>query len=200
MQSTAALDVSVIVPFSDDEEVIGTACRRLAAHLRALDLRFELLAVDQDSGDNCHALLALLRPAIPELRVTAAGGRDRGFIAGARQARGRVLWLVAPEAGARCPLAPFGRAFDRVARGAIDVVAVDRRFAVCHRTRALDAVDGVRSRPGYELRLARRARARRLTVEVHGLGPAEAACRRGGERRWMRLLPGLAPASARPGR
>ncbi len=162
----AAYDVSVIIPFSDDEEVIGRACRQVARHLRELGARFELLAVDEDSGDNSHAVLALVRGEVPELRVIVVGDAERGFAEGARQARGRVLWLVPPRA-ALSPLSPLARARRRVVSGGCDVAIVPGRFAVCHRTRSLPVVESLRSGDGYIERLRKRAEARRLEVDVH---------------------------------
>ncbi len=68
-------DVSVILPFGDDEEAVGIAVRGTGEHLRGLGLGFEILAIDEDSGDNSHAVLALLRAEVPELRVTHASGK-----------------------------------------------------------------------------------------------------------------------------
>ncbi len=165
-------DVSVVMPFVDDEDVIGAAVRRLAAHLRECGRSFEIIAVDEDSGDNSHAVLALLRPNIPELRIASAVGRGRGYYAGAQRARGRLLWLVDPNS-AMTPLAPFGRAYRRVARGELDLVAADHRFVVCHRTNTLPVIEGVRgSGAGYRRRLAKRAEARGLEVETLVIGGA----------------------------
>ncbi len=169
----ATYDVSVILPFSDDEEVIGRACRRIARHLRELGARFEILAMDEDSGDNSHAVLALVRGEVPELRVLVVDDAERGFAEGVRQARGRVLWLVTPSA-ATSALAPFARAWRRVAGGECDVAVVDGRFAVCHRTRCLPVIESLRSGDGYPGRLAKRAAARRLAVEVHRPEPITA--------------------------
>lgn len=138
-------DISVVLPFGDDEDIVGRACSRIADHLSSLGLPFELLAVDENSGDNSHALLGLLRKQIPELTVLYADARDRGYATAARQARGRVLWMLTPEAALR-HLAPFARAFRRVDSGELDAVVVDSRFAVCHRTRALDALMSWRGR------------------------------------------------------
>lgn len=170
----ATYDVSVILPFADDEEVIGRACGRIARHLRELGARFEIIAVDEDSGDNSHAVLALVRGEVPELRVTVVGELGRGFAEGARQARGRTLWLVTPRA-ATSPLAPFARAWRRVAEGGCDVAIVRGRFSLCHRTRSLSVVESLRGGAGYEDRLAKRASARRLEVEHHRAEAAAAA-------------------------
>ena len=104
MAVAAPYDVSVILPFRDDEDVIGNAVQRIAGHLRELGLTFELLAVDEDSGDNSHAVLALLRGSLPELRVQHAPLRGRGAEAGIARAQGHALWILSPHAA----VAPLG--------------------------------------------------------------------------------------------
>lgn len=163
-------DVSVVVPFNDDEEVIGTAIKYLAHQLQKRGLDFEILAVDEDSGDNSHALLSLIRTTHPELGealyiLQAPGrGRDRGFEHGARHARGRVLWLLDPHT-ALAPPAPLLLAYEQICRGERDMV-MGEHFIVAHRTRSWPALDGIRG-SGHRLqrKLVRRARQRRLTVE-----------------------------------
>src|SRR5882757_10840516 len=100
MSETARFDVSVILPFGDDEEAVGIAVKRTAEHLRQLDLSFEILAIDEDSGDNSHAVLALLRGEVPELRVTHASGRGRGVDVGAARAQGTLLLVTTPDVAA----------------------------------------------------------------------------------------------------
>jgi hypothetical protein len=215
MQQSRHVEVTVVIPFGDHEEVVGAACRRVAAHLRALGLEFEILAVDEDCGDNSHAVLALLRGEIPELRVSRASVRGRGFAAGANQARGRVLWLIEPRA-ALSPLAPFGRAYWRVSRGEALVGVVGGRFAVCHRTSVLAAsiLDVRGAGVTFFRRLLRAARAAGLEVDSASTGAATTPARghrdlerpsgrhldaqsrgprgRGGS--WLRLLRVFSPA------
>ena len=184
------LDVSVVIPFADDEDVIGLAVRRLARHLRAYGVSFEIIAVDEDSGDNSHAVLALLRPGLSELRITSAPGRGRGIATGAQRARGRVLWLVDALA-ANSPLAPFGRAYRRIIRREVDLITVDHRYVVCHRTNTLAAIDGLRgSGATLHRRLAKRAEGRGLAVETLIIGGAARPRELGG---WplTRFLAGL---------
>src|SRR3981189_3484316 len=97
MSEGARFDVSVILPFGDDEEAVGIAVRRTAEYLRALGVSFEILAIDEDSGDNSHAVLALLRAEVPELRATHAPGRGRGVDVGAARAQGTVLLVSTPD-------------------------------------------------------------------------------------------------------
>jgi hypothetical protein len=162
---SGGLDVSVVVPFRDDEERAGALARRLAAHLRALGLTFELLFVDEDSRDNSVALLLLLRDReLPELRVLTASG-SLGFAVGAQVARGRALWFF-DVAQADAPLAPFAWARRRLAEG-VDVVRVSGRFTVARRARTWPIVAGLPGRgDAFAATLAKRARRRRLLVET----------------------------------
>ncbi|MCX5742788.1 MAG: hypothetical protein NT062_09855, partial [Proteobacteria bacterium] len=90
-------DVSVILPFGDDEEAVGIAVRRTAEYLRNLQVAFELLAIDEDSGDNSHAVLALLRGEVPELRVIHAPARGKGVDTGVARAQGTLLVITTPD-------------------------------------------------------------------------------------------------------
>jgi dolichol-phosphate mannosyltransferase len=163
MPPTAAVDVSVVVPFADHEDVIGTACGRVARHLGELGLSFEILAVDEASGDNSHAVLGLLRRSMPALRIVAGARAGRGFAMGSACARGRVLWLLEPHSALRS-LAPFGR-------GELDLAVVRGRFAVVKRARALGLVDAVHGMSGsFERRLVKRATGQRLVVEAYEVG------------------------------
>lgn len=161
-------DVSVILPFRDSEEIIGTAVSQLARHLREQKLSFEILAIDDDSGDNCQSLLALIRNSFPELRVMHAPARGRGPEVGAQRAQGRALWFIEPEAAVG-PLGWFSRTYQRIVAGERDLIVLDERVAVAHRTRCLPALAAARrsSRPFLQ-QLARRALQRRLAVETPG--------------------------------
>jgi glycosyltransferase involved in cell wall biosynthesis len=163
----STLDVSVVVPFADDEEVVGGLVRRVASHLGSLGCAFEIVCVDEGAGDNSVAVLKLLARDISSLRVADAGATGRGFVAGARLARGRVVWLFdAARAGAS--LAAFGWAHSRLSGDgdeAADVVHVRGRYLLCRRTRAWNVLDEVLGRGhAYERRFVRRARLSRLRV------------------------------------
>jgi glycosyltransferase involved in cell wall biosynthesis len=137
-------DVSVIVPFTDDEEHVGAFVRRVVRHLEGLRLTFEVLAVDEGSHDNSAALLALLRTTIPQLKLLVARPRQ-GVASAARVARGRVLWIVDPKRAAT-PLASFSLAHARVRDGAVDAVVLEGRWIACRRTRSWQVVDKLRGR------------------------------------------------------
>src|ERR1041384_7795215 len=100
MSEAPRFDVSVILPFGDDEEAVGIAVKRTAEHLRSLGVSFEILAIDEDSGDNSHAVLALLRAQVPELRVTHAPGRGRGVDVGAARAQGTLIAVTTADMAA----------------------------------------------------------------------------------------------------
>lgn len=185
------VDLSVIVPFGDHEDVIGAAVRRVADNLRQQQVSFEILAVDEDSTDNSHAILALLRREVPQLRISAAPAAGRGFAIGSEQARGCALLLIEPRA-ASSTVAAIGRAVRRVLRRELDMAVVPGRFAVAHRTQCLSALRG--QRVADFRRLARRARARGLSVETYQLGGSSRSENRLGDGRLFRLLGALSPA------
>jgi hypothetical protein len=151
------VDLSVVIPFTDDEDEVGRLVRRVAAHLRARGARFEILAVDEGSGDNCVALLGLLRKTdVPELTLLAAPP-GAGFATASERARGRVLWLF-DVARAGAALAPFAWAYERCDAGVADVVVVQDRYALVRRSRAARAIAAVRGRAHvFERRLRRRS-------------------------------------------
>jgi len=169
MSAPARYDVSIVLPFGDDEDIIGDAVQRLASHLRELGVVFEIVAVDEDSGDNSHAVLALLRGQVPEVRVMHAPVRGRGADTGVARAQGRVLWILDPAA-AMAPLAAFAPAWHRVADDVVDAVITRGRFTVAHRVRVLAALDGIRGTgDSLHRRLARRFAARGLRIDVQEL-------------------------------
>src|SRR6476661_10860933 len=143
MSESPRFDVSVILPFGDDEELVGVAVRRTAEHLRGLGLAFEILAIDEDSGDNSHAVLALLRAEVPELRVTHAPGRGRGVDVGAGRAQGTLLVVSTPDV-ASASLDGMGDACRRLLAGEGDAEVALARYTIAHRIRALAAFRGAK--------------------------------------------------------
>jgi hypothetical protein len=168
MSDSPRLHVSVILPFGDDEEFVGIAVRRTAEHLRGLGLSFEILAIDEDSGDNSHAVLALLRAEVPELRVTHAPGRGRGVDVGASRAQGTLIVVSTPDV-ASASLDGIGDACRRLLAGEGDAEVALGRYSVAHRVRALVAFRGARLvGVAMHRRLAKRLQVRNLTVRVAG--------------------------------
>ena len=165
-------DISVILPFGDDEEAVGVAVKRTAEYLRGLALGFEILAIDEDSGDNSHAVLALLRAEVPELRVTHAQGRGRGVDVGAARAQGTLLVVSTPDV-ASASLDGVGDGCRRLLAGDGDAEVALGRYTIAHRVRALTAFRGARLvGAAMHRRLAKRLQVRNLVVRVVGAGAA----------------------------
>src|SRR5687768_10033363 len=168
MFDSARFDVSVILPFGDDEEALGVAVRRTADHLRGLGMSFEILAIDEDSGDNSHAVLALLRAEVPELRVTHAPGRGRGVEVGASRAQGTLIAVATPDV-ASGSLDGMGEACRRLFAGEGDAEVALTRFTIAHRMRSLVAFRGARLiGVAMHRRLAKRLQVRNLSVRIAG--------------------------------
>jgi len=168
MSEGPRFDVSVILPFGDDEEFVGIAVRRTAEHLRSLSLSFEILAIDEDSGDNSHAVLALLRAEVPELRVTHAPGRGRGVDVGAARAQGTLLVVTTPDV-ASASLDGIGDACRRLLAGEGDAEVALARFTIAQRVRSLVAFRGARLLGvAMHRRLAKRLQVRHLAVRLTG--------------------------------
>lgn len=136
-------ELSAILLFQDDEDIVGTAIARLADTLRCQSLSFEILAVDVDSRDNSTALLALLRKQYPELRI--APGRLRSpHLQATRIARGGIVCFLTPAA-ALSQLESLAAAFQRVASGARDLIVVRDDFALARRAHLLAPLGELRS-------------------------------------------------------
>jgi glycosyltransferase involved in cell wall biosynthesis len=168
MSETPRYDVSVILPFGDDEEAVGIAVKRTAEHLRSLGTSFEILAIDEDSGDNSHAVLALLRAEVPEVRVTHAPGRGRGVDVGVARAQGTLLLISTPDVAA-ASLDGAGDACRRLLAGDGDAEVALGRYTVAHRVRAMSALRGLRliGAPMHR-RLLKRLQLRQLSVRSSG--------------------------------
>ncbi len=172
MSDRPRFDVSLILPFGDDEEAVGIAVRRTAEYLRALGVSFELLAIDEDSGDNSHAVLALLRAEVPELRVTHAPGRGRGVDLGAARAQGTLLAVTTTDV-ASASLDGLGDACRRLLDGQGDAEVALGRYTVAHRVRALTAFRGARLLgAAMHRRLGKRLQVRNLAVRIGTTGGA----------------------------
>lgn len=168
MSEGPRFDVSVILPFGDDEEFVGIAVRRTAEHLRSVGVQFEILAIDEDSGDNSHAVLALLRAEVPELRVTHAPGRGRGVEVGASRAQGTLIVVATPDV-ASASLDGVGDSIRRLLAGEGDAEVALARYSIAHRMRSLVAFRGARLvGPAMHRRLAKRLATCNLNVRVGG--------------------------------
>lgn len=97
------LELSVIVPLRDQEKHVAPIIRgaaKVAQHVRRpgdadadVPLSFEILALDERSGDNTLSVLSLLHSQIPSLRTLQDLDRGASIRRAARLAKGEV-WLV----------------------------------------------------------------------------------------------------------
>ncbi len=103
LDPTPECEVSIIVPFGDEEDSVGGRFASIISHMRRYGIRFEVLAADDDSGDNSPMILALVARGAPELRVVPLlrdSGPGASVTAGVNAARGRALIIVDPSARA----------------------------------------------------------------------------------------------------
>jgi glycosyltransferase involved in cell wall biosynthesis len=183
----SAVDVSVILPFRDDEERLGAAVQRLASHLRETQISFEIIAVDAGSGDNSQALLGIARRSIPELQVLFASRPALAIAEAADRATGRAVAVIAPDVAERFALSPLGRAIRRTLRREVDLVVVEQRFAVCRRSPSLELLRATRGDLSWR-RLVRGAARRGLRAESMTLGGTRLTP-------WERLVSNWMPVS-----
>lgn len=169
MYSAPRYDLSVVVTFGDDEEVVGPAMRILANHLRNSKVSFEIIAVDEDCADNSHAILALVRPEIGELRVLHAPPRSRAVEVGIDRAQGHLVAVLAPAEISTVVIDRLLASCREIA-DSIDVDLELGRFLVAHRVRVLDAFSGARLQgQAAQRRFAKRLAARGLRVRLGGM-------------------------------
>jgi hypothetical protein len=191
MSNSPDLDLSAIVVCRDDEERVGHQVRRLSAHLRDLGQRFEIIAVDELSGDNTLTLLGRLKLELPELRVIAGARPGDGYVRGAEQAQGRAILLL--DARCEAPLSALGFALGRLGDG-WDATAVHGRFLLLRRARTFSAFSALthhRDPVELERRFLRRAASLGLRVDHASNLPRHASP-------WHRFRDGvLLPLAAR---
>lgn len=90
----AALDLSVVVPFYEEEEAIDAFFDELLGVLDRLPLRSEVIAVDDGSGDHTFDRLAAVRardPRVKVIRFRRNFGQTAGLAAGFAHASGAVV-------------------------------------------------------------------------------------------------------------
>lgn len=88
------LDLSVVCPFYNEEQIIGSAVESLLAHLDKFEGRWELIVVDDGSKDRSAEIVATMAQKHPHLRLLSYRfnrGRGHGLRTGIEQARGAVI-------------------------------------------------------------------------------------------------------------
>lgn len=119
--------LSIVIPVHNESEVIPTLLGRLERVTRRLDLRVELLFVDDGSRDHSVALLLRARQRQPEIRVVQLSrnfGKEAAVTAGLEHARGEAVVLL--DADLQDPPELIPRMIEEWRRGA-DVVLMKRR-------------------------------------------------------------------------
>src|SRR5699024_10994938 len=84
-------ELSVIIPMYDEEQVLPLLVDRLRPVLDDLDVRYEVVAVDDGSRDQTPVLLQRYRRQWPQLRILrlrANAGHQAAISAGLSAARG----------------------------------------------------------------------------------------------------------------
>ncbi len=86
------MDVCAILPIGNDEDTIGEIITEIWERWSARRLTFEVICVDVGSGDNTHAILAMLRENRPNLRVLErqSHGIERALL----ESRAQWLWVT----------------------------------------------------------------------------------------------------------
>ncbi len=184
------VDVSIVLPFRDHEHLVGRASRSIAEHFTGLGLSFEIVAVDEGSGDNSHALLALLRQEIPSLRVVVG----QGYEAGSRKSVGKSVVLMEISIVAEGLTRSLSQAVESVLWGNIDMQLVAEHLLVCTRDSLLELqTAGLARRQRAPRSLIKRARAKGLNTRSYG--PESSGLSNTGLRR---IISALVPRAAGP--
>ena len=161
----SAVEVSVVLPFRDHEDKIGRACRNIASYFRSQGKSFEIVAVDQGSGDNSQSVLALLRREMPELQVMVG----RGYGAGTRAANAQILVLARIDAVYASVATALDSALERVGSEGIDMYLVAETLLVCRQPTCKKLIlSNATRRAKCERDLLEIARRRGLSVRSYG--------------------------------
>jgi len=92
--TTAPADLSVVVPFYEEEEAIESFFAELLGVLDRLPQRSEVIAIDDGSGDGTFARLVAVRerdPRVKVIRFRRNFGQTAGLAAGFAHASGAVV-------------------------------------------------------------------------------------------------------------
>lgn len=88
------MDLSVVIPIKDEKDNLNRLHERLTEALAPLPLRYEIVLVDDGSGDGSHLVLERLAAADPRLKVVRLRrnfGQSAAMQAGIDHATGDVL-------------------------------------------------------------------------------------------------------------
>ena len=95
--ATTDVDLSVVIPTFNESYGISKILRSLHSSLTELQIKFEIILVDDDSPDNTWEIAAELLEEIPELTVirrVGAKGLATAVICGWQYSNGRLLGVM----------------------------------------------------------------------------------------------------------
>jgi glycosyltransferase involved in cell wall biosynthesis len=90
-------NLSVVIPIYNEEENIPPLLEQLQSALKRLNLRYEIIAVDDGSRDNGAALLKRYATEIPELKIVRLrrnSGQAAAIMAGLEHATGEIIVTI----------------------------------------------------------------------------------------------------------
>ncbi len=136
--SSAAPDISIIIPSYNEELRLPSTLERIAAYIQACGRETEVLIVDDGSKDRTAVVAASFRSKIPLLRVISNGvNRGKGYSVrrGIQEARGRIALFT--DADLSAPIEEAGKLIDALETNdlAIGSRAMDRSLISVHESR-----------------------------------------------------------------
>src|SRR5438309_9572368 len=136
--SSAAPDLSIIIPSYNEELRLPATLERIAVYLSSSGQKAEVLVVDDGSNDVTVAVAEYYRIRIPTLRVVSNGvNRGKGYSVrhGMQEARGRIALFT--DADLSAPIEEPGKLIDALESNdvAIGSRAMDRRLITVHESR-----------------------------------------------------------------
>lgn len=131
------LDVSVVVPVFNSEDVVADTVHAINSHLSELDRSFEIILVDDGSQDASWGVIAELArtvPVVTAVRLLQNYGQHNANLAGLREARGE--WIITMDDDGQNPADQIDPLLAVAAQGH-DVVFGRFRHKQASRTRTL---------------------------------------------------------------
>jgi glycosyltransferase involved in cell wall biosynthesis len=119
----ASVDLTVVVPMYNEQDVLPLFVERLRPVAEGWGVSYEVLCVDDGSGDATPVLLQRLRREWPEVRVVrlrANSGHQAAISAGLARARGD--YVVTIDADLQDPPEVIGEMLDAARSQGVDVV------------------------------------------------------------------------------
>ena len=88
------MDVSVVIPFLNEEPNLKPLCQELKMALDSMDKQYEVLFIDDGSSDNGVSVLEEFRSTMPQIKVVSFRrnfGQTAAMVAGLDHAEGDVV-------------------------------------------------------------------------------------------------------------